>query len=68
MTKAQIKKKTMGVPKQIEAKAGQTKLIVKLEDGTEFPTFCETDKVNDTARMIKESLQGVVSVKMVSND
>jgi hypothetical protein len=68
MTQAQIKKKTMGVPKQTEAKAGQTKLIVTLENGKEFSTFCETEKVNDTARMIKKSLQGVVSVKMVTNE
>jgi len=57
-----------GVKKQTAPKAGQTELVVTLDSGKELHTFCATEKVNETAKMIKESLKDIESVKMVETD
>lgn len=55
------------VKKQTKPNNGQTELVVKFDNGSEIHTFCLTEKINETAKSIKESLAGVVSVGMIKN-
>lgn len=67
MTYDEKQVKVEGVARQTSPKKGQTELVVTFTNGAEYRTFCDTEKIDEAAKTIKESLQDVESVKMVEN-